>query len=72
MTKRTIETGLTFLFAPGAGAPSCSDWMRTFAGQLKRRGRVESFDYPYQLAGRRSPDKQRAVILPAENKIVAG
>ena len=57
MTKPTIETGLTFLFAPGAGAPSCSDWMRTFAGQLKRRGRVESFDYPYQLAGRRSPDK---------------
>lgn len=49
------------LFAPGAGAPSSSGWMRAMAGRLAELGAVTAFDYPYQLAGRRSPD--RAPVL---------
>jgi uncharacterized protein len=44
------------LFAPGAGAPSTSPWMRRWAEHLGTLGRVVPFDYPYMLAGRRSPD----------------
>lgn len=51
-----------FLFAPGAGAPSSSDWMQDFAKRLARLGRVECFDYPYQLAGRRTPDRMPALV----------
>ncbi|HEX7509317.1 MAG TPA: alpha/beta fold hydrolase [Polyangia bacterium] len=48
---------IQFLFAPGAGAPSSSNWMRKFSTRLAVLGRVQCFDYPYQLAGRRSPDR---------------
>lgn len=51
-----------FLFAPGAGAPSSSDWMQSFARQLGDIGRVECFDYPYQRAGRRSPDRLPVLV----------
>jgi predicted alpha/beta-hydrolase family hydrolase len=44
------------LFAPGAGAPSTSAWMKAWAKRLESIGRVVPFDYPYMLAGRRSPD----------------
>ena len=50
-----------FLFAPGAGAPSSSEWMQDFAKRLARLGRVQCFDYPYQLAGRRTPDRLPAL-----------
>jgi predicted alpha/beta-hydrolase family hydrolase len=48
--------GPAFLLAPGAGAPSSHPRMRTFARLLEAIGRVQSFDYPYALAGRGRPD----------------
>jgi predicted alpha/beta-hydrolase family hydrolase len=50
------------LFAPGAGAPSTSPWMRRFAKQLAALGRVAAFDYPYMIAGRKAPDRQPKLI----------
>jgi uncharacterized protein len=44
------------LFAPGAGAPSSSPWMRRFAARLSRFAKVVPFDYSYVLNGRRAPD----------------
>jgi uncharacterized protein len=52
------------LFAPGAGAPSTSPWMRAWAARLETIGEVEAFDYHYQKAGRKSPDRP-AVLLAA-------
>lgn len=45
------------LFAPGAGAPSSSAWMRRYAVLLATVGRVVPFNYDYQTAGRRRPDR---------------
>ena len=50
------------LFAPGAGAASSSAWMRAFGRRLEALGRVQFFDYPYQLEGRRSPDRQPVLV----------
>lgn len=50
------------LFAPGAGAPSSSGWMRAWAERLSRLGSITSFDYPYMLTGKRRPDPQPALI----------
>ena len=50
------------LLAPGAGAPSSSGFMRAQKKRLETLGRVEPFDYPYQLAGRRSPDRLPVLI----------
>ena len=55
------------LLAPGAGAPSSSAWMQRMKRRLERFGRVVCFDYPYQIAGRRSPDKQ-AVLVEAHRR----
>ena len=38
-------TGIAFLLAPGAGAPSSHPRMRTFARLLGSLGHVEPFDY---------------------------
>jgi len=51
-----------FLFAPGAGAPSTSPWMRAWAGRLGQLGRVVPLDYPYMKAGRRMPDRLPALV----------
>lgn len=51
MTER-----IAFLLAPGAGAPASHPRMRTFADLIGTLGRVEPFDYPYALAGRKRPD----------------
>jgi uncharacterized protein len=45
-----------FLFAPGAGAPSSSDWMLRFSQGLAKLAPTQSMDYPYQQAGSRRPD----------------
>lgn len=50
------------LFAPGAGAPSTSPWMRAWADRLAALGRVVPFDYPYMKAGRRMPDRLPALV----------
>lgn len=44
------------LFAPGAGAPSSSPWMKRFAERFAKFARVVAFDYPYMKSGRRAPD----------------
>lgn len=44
------------LFAHGAGVPSRSPWMRRYAERMGHFARIETFDYPYMVAGRRSPD----------------
>jgi len=51
-----------FLFAPGAGAPSSSAWMQAFARRLGALGRVQCFNYRYQVEGRRSPDRLPTLI----------
>jgi predicted alpha/beta-hydrolase family hydrolase len=50
------------LLAPGAGAPSSSAWMQAQKRRLETLGHVESFDYPYQLAGRKSPDRTPVLL----------
>ena len=50
------------LFAPGAGAPSTSPWMERWAARLAALGDVARFDYPYMLAGRKSPDRPPALL----------
>ncbi len=59
------STRPSFLFAPGAGAPSSSDWMRAWRERLSSLGHVEvrTFDYPYMRATkRRSPDRLPVLI----------
>lgn len=53
---------LLILFAPGAGAPSTSEWMETWATRLATLGTVERFDYPYMRAGKKFPDKLPKLI----------
>jgi predicted alpha/beta-hydrolase family hydrolase len=50
------------VFAPGAGASSKSDWMQAWARRLRALGEVVSFDYRYQLEGRRRPDALPALV----------
>ena len=50
------------LFAPGAGAPSSSPWMTSWGERLKAIGQVVRFDYPYVVAGKRSPDRLPVLI----------
>jgi hypothetical protein len=58
------------LLAPGAGAPTSSVFMQRLAERLAPLGAVEPFDYPYQLAGRRSPDR-REVLVKAHHEALA-
>ncbi len=46
----------TFLFAPGAGAPSSHPWMQKWRDYLSNIGEVVLFDYIYMKEGRRRPD----------------
>jgi uncharacterized protein len=65
-SNRTLEEtgrlGALIVFAPGAGAPSSSGWMRAWAKQLGTLGRVVPFDYPYQREGRRRPDRLPGLV----------
>jgi uncharacterized protein len=47
----------SFLFAPGAGAPSSHPWMERWKQQLTQIGEVETFDYDYMREGRKRPDR---------------
>jgi predicted alpha/beta-hydrolase family hydrolase len=58
------------LLAPGAGQPSGSEWMRAWRRRFETLGDVFTFDYPYQLAGRRSPDRL-PVLLEAHRLALA-
>jgi len=44
------------LFAPGAGAPSTSAWMKAWQKGLSELGTTVPFDYPYMREGRKAPD----------------
>jgi uncharacterized protein len=55
------------LFAHGAGAPSRSPWMAAWADRLRTLGEVVTFDYPYMVAGRKSPDRP-PVLLAAHRQ----
>lgn len=61
----------TILFAPGAGAPSSSPWMTAWAGRLAALGTVVRFDYPYALAGRRSPDRLPVLVETHRARLAA-
>ncbi len=50
------------LFAPGAGAPSSSEWMQGWSARLGAVGYVQAFDYPYMEQGRRRPDPLPVLI----------
>lgn len=52
----------SFLFAPGAGAPSTSAWMVAWRQRLATLGDVQTFDYPYMRAGRKTPDRLPALV----------
>ena len=56
MPASAPASGIAFLLAPGAGAPSSHPRMRTFARLLGSLGRVEPFDYPYMIERRGRPD----------------
>lgn len=45
----------SFLFAPGAGAPASSHWMRAWRERLSSIGEVRTFDYLYMRAAKRRP-----------------
>jgi uncharacterized protein len=60
----------SFLFAPGAGAPSSSDWMRAWRERLSSVGAVRTFDYPYMRAPRRrSPDRLPLLIAAHRSEL---
>jgi predicted alpha/beta-hydrolase family hydrolase len=60
----------SFLLAPGAGAPSTSDWMVAWRRRLATLGAVSAFDYPYMRAGRKSPDRL-PVLIEAHREALA-
>ena len=51
-----------FLFAHGAGLPSTSPWMETWAGYLAEIGPVQRFDYPYMAAGKKRPNRMPVLL----------
>jgi predicted alpha/beta-hydrolase family hydrolase len=59
------------LFAPGAGAPADSPWMRAWAERLAPLGHVVPFDYPYRKAGRRSPDRPPVLVAAHREALAA-
>lgn len=71
MKARNAGAARLFLFAPGAGAPSSSDWMTAWRDRLSALGQVVTFDYPYMRARRRSPDRLPALIA-AHREALAG
>ncbi len=57
------DRAIAFLLAPGAGAPVSHPRMRAFARLIATLGRVEPFDYPYMIEGRRRPDPLQKLIV---------
>jgi len=59
------------LFAPGAGAPSSSPWMRGWAERLATLARVVAFDYPYARDGRKRPDPRPRLVAAHREALAA-
>jgi predicted alpha/beta-hydrolase family hydrolase len=51
-----MKVSPVFLFAPGAGSPSTSEWMTRWSQLLGSMGNVVRFDYRYMAEGRKQPD----------------
>ena len=60
---------MKLLFAPGAGLPSGSSWMQTWAQHLAELGSVHAFDHPYQVAGRKRPDRMPVLVAHAREQL---
>ncbi len=58
----TLSPMPLFLVAPGAGAPSSHPWMQRWKKRLEEIGEVAVFDYDYQRAGRKRPDRLPQLI----------
>jgi predicted alpha/beta-hydrolase family hydrolase len=64
--------GVTFVFAPSAGADSKSDFMVAYAKGLSARGvLVITFDFPYKRAGRPFPDSNDVLEATFRKQIAA-
>jgi uncharacterized protein len=62
---------IAFLLAPGAGAPSSHPRIRVFRHLLEAIGRVEPFDYPYRVEGRKRPDPLPRLIAAHRTALAA-
>ena len=60
----------SFLFAPGAGAPSTHPWMQKWKERLEAIGEVTLFDYDYMREGRRRPDPPQQLIAAHRQALV--
>jgi predicted alpha/beta-hydrolase family hydrolase len=60
-----------FLFAHGAGAPSASSFMRSYARRLEALGTVVTFDYPYMKARSKRPDPHAALVAAHREALAA-
>jgi len=60
----------SFLFAPGAGAPSTHPWMQKWKERLQSIGEVTLFDYDYMREGRRRPDPPLQLIAAHRRALV--
>jgi len=60
----------SFLFGPGAGAPSTHIWMQKWKEHLETLGEVMLFDYDYMREGRRRPDPPPQLIAAHRQALV--
>ena len=60
----------SFLFAPGAGAPSTHSWMQKWKERLEYIGEVTLFDYDYMREGRKRPDPAPLLIAAHRHALV--
>ena len=58
---------MLILFAPGAGAPSTSGWIRAWKTRLESFATVVPLDYPYMLAKKRAPLSISSCKIPLKN-----
>ena len=65
-----LPTKPSFLFAPGAGAPSTHLWMQKWKERLETIGKVTLFDYDYMRQGRRRPDPPLQLIAAHHQALV--
>jgi len=61
----------TFLFAPGAGAPSTHPWMQKWKKYLQTISEVRLFDYDYMREGRKRPDPLPQLIAAHRSALIA-
>jgi len=69
-----VTSGLSIVFAHGAGAPSGHPWMQGWKARLATAGAVHTFDYDYMVraaeAGRRKPPDRLPKLLVRHRRAV--